>query len=189
MIYWEQKNRWDWCRSDWLVRPSCRKQERHLWSRASTASHGRPTHSGRGLTVSQDGPTDTESVSKKRKMTEQSGFDPTSLIESKEGTFKTPPWMKEYLECNLMHCLSKEEREALFKQHSRPDLPCCAPPKVDKIYVQVSREETRREKILESTDHSWSKYASGLDSQDSLFGEEFQTTLVKRIQLSPRLPL
>ena len=33
---------------------------------------------------------------------------------------------------HLKRCLSKEEREALFKEHPRPDVDTCVPPKVDK---------------------------------------------------------
>ena len=37
--------------------------------------------------------------------------------------------MKKYLDKHMKRCLSKEEREAMFKE---PDLQSCNPPKVDK---------------------------------------------------------
>ena len=59
-------------------------------------------------------------------------FDPASLVKAKEGTFKAPKTMQRYLGKHLKRCLSKEEREALFKEHPRPDVDACVPPKVDK---------------------------------------------------------
>lgn len=35
----------------------------------------------------------------------------------------------------MKYCLSKEEREALFKEHPRPALPVVVPPRVDKYMV------------------------------------------------------
>ena len=217
----------------------------------STASHGGPSHSDGVSTVSQDGHTDVGSETKTRK--DLPTFDPSALVASKEGTFQTPPVVTEYLEHHLRRSLTKEEREALFKQHNRPDLPCCVPPKIDKYMSEylgkrlpkeqdatlsklqaavlaivrpltsawmglMEKDEgdameedlvpvtevltliqctlclvgnaseyisqTRREKILEAIDQSWSKYASEPvpGAQDSLFGEEFQTTLTKRVE-------
>ena len=40
--------------------------------------------------------------------------------------------MEYYLEKHLRRCLSKEEREALFKEHPLPDIDVCVPPKPDK---------------------------------------------------------
>ena len=40
--------------------------------------------------------------------------------------------MRKYLEKHLRRCLPKEEREAMFREHLKPDLPVCSPPKVDK---------------------------------------------------------
>ena len=40
--------------------------------------------------------------------------------------------MQQYLNKHMKRCLTKEEREALFKEHPRPDLDTCVPPKVDK---------------------------------------------------------
>ncbi len=59
-------------------------------------------------------------------------FDPASLVRSKEGTFKALKLMKKYLDMHLRRCLTKEEWEALFKKHPRPDLDSCVAPKVDK---------------------------------------------------------
>ena len=59
-------------------------------------------------------------------------FEPSSLVTSREGTFKAPRPMRKYLEKHLRRCLPKEEREAMFREHLKPDLPVCSPPKVDK---------------------------------------------------------
>ena len=48
-------------------------------------------------------------------------FDPASLVRSREGTMKVPRSIQKYLDKHLSHCLTKEEREALFKEHPRPD--------------------------------------------------------------------
>ena len=160
--------------------------------------------------------------------------------------------MAEYLGTHFRRCLTKEEREALFKQYPRPDVACCLSPKADKFMmdflgkrfpreydttlsklqtavlaitrplssawlqlVEEGQEEepnmllpasevlmliqctlclvgnaselisqTRRAKILEQIDQSWSKYGSDSfpSSQDSLFGDEFQSTLTKKVE-------
>ena len=59
-------------------------------------------------------------------------FDPASLIKSKEGTFKPPRPMERYLGKHLKRCLSKEEWDALIKEHPLPDINECVPPKADK---------------------------------------------------------
>ena len=59
-------------------------------------------------------------------------FDPSSLVKSKEGTTKVPKTIQKYLDRHLKHCLSKDEREALFREHPRPDLEVTIAPKVDK---------------------------------------------------------
>lgn len=56
----------------------------------------------------------------------------TCLVKAKEGTFRAPKTMERYLGRHLKRCLSKEEREALFKEHPRPDIDACVPPKIDK---------------------------------------------------------
>ena len=63
------------------------------------------------------------------------GFDPQSLVKAKEGSFKAPKAMKKYLNKHLRRCLSKEEREALLKEHPRPDLESAVPPKADKFII------------------------------------------------------
>ena len=55
---------------------------------------------------------------------------------SKEGTFRPPESMTRYLKRHLRRCLSKEEREALFKEHPRPDLESCSPPQADKFMTE-----------------------------------------------------
>lgn len=59
-------------------------------------------------------------------------FDPASLVQSREGTFTPPDPIVKYLEKHFKHCLSKQEREALFKEHPRPDTAVCVVPRVDK---------------------------------------------------------
>ena len=66
----------------------------------------------------------------------------SSLVEAKEGMFKVPHTMQRYLDkhIHVKRCLSKE-CEALFKEHSSPDLPSCTPPKIDKyVYHGVPRQ-------------------------------------------------
>ena len=153
---------------------------------------------------------------------------------------------------HLKRCLPKEEREALFKEHPRPDLHSAVPPKVDK-YVQdflgkcmpkdhdfelsktqsailasfwpltsawqhITEEgleedpemlmpgaevlsliqcticlisnaseltsQVRRVKILEAVDRSWGKFGSDdfPSAQGTLFGEEFQSSLTRRVE-------
>ena len=59
-------------------------------------------------------------------------FNPASLVKSKEGTFKPPRPMERYLGKHLKRCLSKEEWDALIKEHPLPDINACVPPKADK---------------------------------------------------------
>ena len=59
-------------------------------------------------------------------------FDPASLVQSRESTFTPPDQIVKYLQKNFKHCLSKQEREALFKEHRRPDTAVCVVPRVDK---------------------------------------------------------
>jgi hypothetical protein len=40
--------------------------------------------------------------------------------------------MSKYIRKHFKKCITKEEREALYKEHPRPDVDACAPPKVDK---------------------------------------------------------
>ena len=49
-------------------------------------------------------------------------FDPTELVKNREGTFVTPKSVSTYLSKHMRRCLTKEEREALFKEHPRPDV-------------------------------------------------------------------
>lgn len=58
-------------------------------------------------------------------------FEPAHLVKAREGTVKVLPNMQKYLDEHLKSCLSKEEREALFKEYPKPDLDSCTAPKVD----------------------------------------------------------
>ena len=49
-----------------------------------------------------------------------------------EGTFKTPSGMSKYVRKHFKKCITKEEREALYKEHLRPDVDVCTPPRVEK---------------------------------------------------------
>ena len=60
-------------------------------------------------------------------------FDPADLVKSSEGTFKAPKLIQEYLDKHFKRCLTKEEREALFREHPRPDAESCSVPQVDKF--------------------------------------------------------
>ena len=64
-----------------------------------------------------------------------SGFDPASLVKAKEGTIAVPTPIKTYLERHLQRCLTKEEREALLKEHPRPDLEVTKAPPADKYIL------------------------------------------------------
>ena len=179
-------------------------------------------------------------------------FKPSSLIRPKEGTFQAPPRMKKYLAKYLRRCLSKEEREALFKEYPKPSVEPCSPPKVDKFMAdflgkrlpkdrdtELSRIQTailacirpltvawqrlleadlegdpqltvpasevltmvqqtvclvgnaseltsqfRRAQILGAIDSSWTKFGSDTikAGPDTLFGDEFQEFLTKRVE-------
>ena len=74
-------------------------------------------------------------------------FDPALLVSAKEGTFKATSGMKKYLEKHMKRCLSKEEREALYKEHLRPDLASLVPPKVDKYMSEFLGKHLPRELI------------------------------------------
>ena len=72
-------------------------------------------------------------------------FDSASLVSTKEGTFKAPSDMKKYLEKHMKRCVSKEERNALYKKHPRPDLASLVPPKVDKYMSDFLGKRLPRE--------------------------------------------
>ena len=173
-------------------------------------------------------------------------------MKAREGTFNPPTQMGECLNKHLKRCLRKEEREALCKEHPRPDLHSCTPPKADKYMMEflgkrVPKEhdsvlskiqadiltsirpltsawqhltdegleedptmlvlgaevvsliqhttclignvaelnsQMRRVKILEAVDPSWGKFASDdfPSAQDILLGEDFQSSLTKRVE-------
>ena len=182
----------------------------------------------------------------------QAEFDPTELVKKKEGTFTVPAVITEYLEKRMKRCLTKDEREALIKDHPKPDSPSCKVPTVDKfikeflgkrfpkeedgelakiqaatllpvcplafawnsllesgadkdpdMLVPVTEvismiqhticlignasefiSQIRHTRILEKLDTSWSKYGQEdfSDLKDTLFGEDFQQTLVSKVE-------
>ena len=72
-------------------------------------------------------------------------FNPSSLMKASEGTFIPPTQMEECLNKHLKRCLRKEEREALCKEHPRPDLHSCTPPNVDKYMVEFLGKRVPKE--------------------------------------------
>ena len=145
-------------------------------SKGSTASQGGPTDIRNGSTASRGGPgkkrerpwdTDTDSHGngepRKRKRVEEDPetdselgsppglpvFDPGDLVKTKDGTFKVPKCMKSYLNKHMKRCLTKEEREALFKEHPRPDLDSCVPPKIDKYMSEFLGKRVPKERDSE----------------------------------------
>ena len=73
-------------------------------------------------------------------------FNLGDLMKTKDGTFKVPKYMKSYLNKHMKHCLTKE---ALFKDHSRPDLDSCVPPKIDKYMSEFLGKRMPKERDLE----------------------------------------
>ena len=76
--------------------------------------------SSRATTPSRKGNMVPSGNSHKRKRCEDSDggdpllcFDPATLVEAKEGTFKVSPTMQKYLDKHMKRCLTKEERDAL----------------------------------------------------------------------------
>ena len=57
--------------------------------------------------------------------------------------------MRKYLDKFMKRCLSKEEREALFREHPRPNLDSCNAPKVDKFISEYLGKRLPREKDTE----------------------------------------
>ena len=178
-------------------------------------------------------------------------FNPASLVRSREGTMKMPRLIQKYLDKHLRHYLTKEEQEALFREHPRPDLDTILAPKAGRyipdflgkkfpmkqdtklMKIQIAmlacippltsawqqlleeglaknaemmvpaREvlaviqcslclvgnaseyvsQTRRTKILEAIDKSWSKFGTDeYRSSNTLFGKKFQTSLSDRAE-------
>ena len=52
-----------------------------------------------------------------------------------------PKSVETYLSKHLRRCLTKEEREALFKEHPRPDAEVCTVPKVDKYMAEDGKAQ------------------------------------------------
>lgn len=77
-------------------------------------------------------------------------FDPASLVKSKEGTFKVPAGMSKFMRKHFKKCISKEEREAFFKEHPRPDVDVCTRPKVDKYITDFLGKKFPKEQDSEA---------------------------------------
>ena len=83
-------------------------------------------------------------------------FDQASLVRAKEGTFKPPSVMTRYLEKHLKRCLEKEEREAMYKMHPRPDAKVCTVPMPDKYITdflgnKFPRDQDARDKKIQAS--------------------------------------
>ena len=50
-----------------------------------------------------------------------------------------------HAEISVKGCLTKEKREALFKEHTRPDLDFCVPPKIGKYMSEFLRKRMPKE--------------------------------------------
>ena len=57
--------------------------------------------------------------------------------------------MQQYLNKHMKRCLTKEEREALFKEYPKPDLDTCVPPKVDKYMSEFLGKHMPKERDTE----------------------------------------
>ena len=91
-------------------------------------------------------PSDSEQESEFR-----SEFDPAELIRHKEGTFSVPKAISSYLSKHVKRCLSKGEREALFKEHPQPDLEVCLVLKVDEYISELLGKNFPKEGETEMT--------------------------------------
>lgn len=78
-------------------------------------------------------------------------FNPTELIKNREGTFAIPKSVETYLSKHLKRCLTKEEREALFKEQPRPDAEICTVPKVEKYISEYLGEQFPRDSEAQLT--------------------------------------
>ena len=138
-----------------------------------TASHGGPhnlvpyqrsdpddsssEHSSQESRISKKRPGNEVSSkgTKKRRLAESepeeglANFDPSSLVKTKEGTFRAPQAIEKYLNKHLKRCLSKEEREAIFKEHPKPDLDSSVPPKADRYMIDFLGKHFPKEKDSE----------------------------------------
>ena len=102
--------------------------------------------------------------------------------------------MKKYLDKHMKRCLSKEERDAMFKEHPKPDLQSCNPPKVDKYISEFLGETLTQGAGVRIVQDSISNTSWGTPSHismaaialqwamDTLFGEEFQASLTTRVE-------
>ena len=77
------------------------------------------------------------------------GFDPASLVRSREGTMNVRRSIQKYLDKHLRHCLTKEKREALFREHPRPDLDTTLAPKADRYISDFLGKKFPREQDTE----------------------------------------
>ena len=76
-------------------------------------------------------------------------FNPSELIKKKEGTFSAPDQIVSYMDKRMKQCLTKDEREALIKDHQRPDSTSCKVPAVDKYVKEFLGKKFPKEKDSE----------------------------------------
>ena len=125
--------------------PSARASKRHSTSPSSSRPKRRRKNSGESELLE---PSSSESDSEYEG--HMTPFDPASLVTSREGTFKPPPWMRKYLDKHLRRCMTKEEREAVFKEHPRPDIMACMAPKPDKYISDFLGKRFPKERDMEA---------------------------------------
>ena len=62
---------------------------------------------------------------------------------------KVPRLIPKYLDKHLRHCLTKEEREALFRKHPKPDLDTTLAPKANRYISNFPGKKFPREQNTE----------------------------------------
>ena len=117
-------------------------QTGHLAGRVLTQSSKRartlrPPSEDRRIPVSKSSSHTSRGSDRSQGPSSHSYFKPASLVKGREGTFKPPKAMEHYLGKHLRRCLTKEEREALFREHPLPDIDACTPPRTDKCVSEV----------------------------------------------------
>ena len=78
-------------------------------------------------------------------------FDPASIVQTKDGALRVPKTIEKYLSRHLKHCLTKEEREALFREHPRPDVDATLAPRVDRYISDFLGKKFPKERDAELT--------------------------------------
>ena len=72
-------------------------------------------------------------------------FDPSELVKKKEGAFSAPDQIPGYLDKRMKWCLTKDEHEALIKDHRWPDSVSCKVPALDKYVKEFLGKKSPKE--------------------------------------------